>query len=74
MIPYNIFHDFFNTPPDIRTAKIVADTMVREVVFVVRFKEHLAMYIKTLYRYCQESITEIFKIVRNCLITDFFAF
>lgn len=73
MIEYNIFHDLFNTAPDIRAAKIIADTMVGEIVFVIRFKEHLAMYIETPDRNCEESITEISEIVRNRLITYLFA-
>ena len=63
MVPYDILHNLFNATPDIRTAKIVADTVVRKLVFIVRLKEHLAMDIKTPYRNCQKCVTKIFEIV-----------
>lgn len=42
-------------------------------MFVVRFKEHLPVYIETSDRNCEKSVPEIFQIVRDCLIADLFA-
>lgn len=63
MVPHHIFHSLFNTAPDIRSAKIIADTMVRKIVFVIRFKEHFAMDIKTPDRNCEVCVIQIFQII-----------
>lgn len=63
MIPHNIFHIFFNTTPDIVAAKIVANSVVGEIMLVVRFKKHLSMYIEPFDWNSEESIPKVFEIV-----------
>lgn len=63
MIPHNIFHDFLYTFADIISAKIIANTMVREIMLIVRLKKHLAMYIEPLDWNSKKCVTEILQVI-----------